>query len=177
MAAFRCTAACGWRFNVSDVLRPSVCHRVFVGQGVSFMIWDVGGQDRVRPLWRSYTRAADGMVFVVDSADLERMEEARVELARVVRTREATGVPLLVIANKQDLPRARSAVDVERLLGVADLRRGTTGVGAAVGRSCCVRPACAITGDGLDEALEQLYQMIRARRKAEKQRQSKTRMR
>ena len=128
------------------------------------MIWDVGGQDRVRPLWRSYTRAADGMVFVVDSADVERMEEARVELARVTRTREASGVPLLVIANKQDLPRARSAVDVERLLGVAELRRA----GATGARSCCVRPACAITGDGLDRALEQLYEMIRARRKANK---------
>lgn len=130
------------------------------------MIWDVGGQDRVRPLWRSYTRATDGMVFVVDSADSERMEEARVELARVCRTREATGVPLLVIANKQDLPHARSAVNIERLLGVAELRRGTTAVsGGAGGRSCCVRAACAIDGNGLDEALEQLYQMIRARRK------------
>ena len=146
-------------------------------QGVSFMIWDVGGQDRVRPLWRSYTRAADGMVFVVDSADSERMEEARVELARVARTREATGVPLLVIANKQDLPRAHSAVDVERLLGVAELRRGTTAAGATGGRSCCVRPACAITGDGLDEALEQLYQMIRARRRAEKHQRAKARRR
>jgi len=138
------------------------------------MIWDVGGQDRVRALWRSYTRAADGMVFVVDSADVERIEEARVELARVARTREAAGVPLLVLANKQDLRLARSAVDVERLLGVAELRRGTT---AAGGRSCCVRPVCAITGDGLDEALEQLYQMIRDRRKAEKHQNAKARRR
>jgi len=149
-----------------------------VGQGVNFMIWDVGGQDRVRSLWRSYTRATDGMVFVVDSADLQRLEEARVELARVARTREAAGVPLLVIANKQDLPRARSAVEVERLLGVAELRHGTTAVGAAArGRSCCVRPACAITGEGLDEALEQLYEMIRARRKANKQQHARARRR
>jgi len=147
-------------------------------QGVSFMIWDVGGQDRVRALWRSYTRAADGMVFVVDSADVERMEEARVELARVTRTREAAGVPLLVVANKQDLPRARSAADVERLLGVAELRRGGTSAGAPrLPRPCCVRPACAVTGDGLDHALEQLYEMIRARRKADKHHHAKARRR
>lgn len=78
------------------------------------MIWDVGGQDKVRPLWKSYTRATDGMVFVVDSDDAERLEEARVELARVARTREAAGVPLVVIANKQDLPRARSAAQVNQ---------------------------------------------------------------
>jgi len=136
---------------------------------VSFVIWDVGGQDRVRALWRSYTRAADGMVFVVDSADIERMEEARVELARVTRTREAAGVPLLVVANKQDLLLARSAVDIERLLGVAELRHA--------GRSCCVRPACAITGDGLDEALQQLHQMIVDRRRDAKHRRAKTRHR
>jgi len=137
-----------------------------VGQGVSFVIWDVGGQERVRALWRSYTRAADGMMFVVDSADVERIEEARVELARVTRTREAAGVPLLVVANKQDLLLARSAVDVERLLGVAELRHG--------GRSCCVRPVCAITGQGLDEALERLHLMIVDRRKAARQRRVKT---
>ena len=80
------------------------------------MIWDVGGQDRVRPLWKSYTRATDGMVFVVDSDDTERMEEARVELARVARTNEAISVPILVIANKQDLPRARTADQVRHLM-------------------------------------------------------------
>ena len=46
-------------------------------KGVSFMIWDVGGQDKVRPLWKSYTRNTDGIVFVVDSVDAERMEEAQ----------------------------------------------------------------------------------------------------
>jgi len=81
-------------------------------------------------------------------------------------------VPLLVIANKQDLPQALSAVDVERLLGVAELWRGMTGA-----RWCCVRPACAITGDGLDDALEQLYHMICARRKEVKQQHAKVRRR
>lgn len=25
-------------------------------KGVSFLVWDVGGQEKLRPLWRSYTR-------------------------------------------------------------------------------------------------------------------------
>jgi len=66
---------------------------------------------------------------------------------------------------------------VERLLGIPELR-GTTrqataaGFGTTAGtggRACCVLPACAVTGEGVDCALEQLYQMIRARRKASKQ--------
>ena len=81
-------------------------------KGVSFTIWDVGGQDKVRPLWRSYTRQTDGIVFVLDAVDVERMEEARVELLRTARSSDISGVPILVLANKQDLPGARSAQEV-----------------------------------------------------------------
>jgi len=86
------------------------------------------------------------------------MEEAKVELLRTVRTPEASGVPILVIANKQDLPGARDANAVERELGLHDLP----------GHQCITLPACAVTGEGLDAALDQLYQMILKRRKCQK---------
>jgi len=131
-------------------------------RGVTFVMWDVGGQDRVRPLWRAYTRSADGIVFVVDSADLERLEEARLELSRTAKTPEAAGVPVLVIANKQDLLRALGPGEVERAMGLAELNVGGC-------RLCAVAPACAVTGEGLDVALEQLYNMIIQHRKSVKQ--------
>jgi ADP-ribosylation factor-like protein 4 len=46
---------------------------------------DVGGQEKLRPLWRSYTRCTDGIIFVIDSVDLERMEEAKMELMRTAK--------------------------------------------------------------------------------------------
>ena len=52
------------------------------------MIWDVGGQDKIRPLWKSYTRCTDGIVFVVDSVDGERLEEAKCELHKMGRQPE-----------------------------------------------------------------------------------------
>ena len=70
-------------------------------RGLTFLIWDVGGQEKVRPLWKSYTRATDAVIFVVDSTDVERLEEAKLELHRIMRTPDNVGVPLLVIANKQ----------------------------------------------------------------------------
>ena len=133
-------------------------------KGVSFVIWDVGGQDKVRPLWRSYTRNTDGIVFVVDSCDRERMEEARVELLRTARAPETSMVPLMVLANKQDLPGALDASLVEKALGLHEL---------SPGHFWTVQPACAITGEGLDEALEHLYQMILKKRKAHKQTKKK----
>lgn len=54
-------------------------------KGVSFLVWDVGGQEKLRPLWRSYTRCTDGIIFVVDSVDVERMEEAKMELMRTAK--------------------------------------------------------------------------------------------
>ncbi len=136
-------------------------------KGVSFMIWDVGGQDKVRPLWKSYTRNTDGIVFVVDSVDTERMEEARVELLRTARAQENLGVPILVVANKQDLPGARDAPEVEKLMNLNELSTG--------GHLWHIQPSCAIIGEGLDEGLENLYQMILKRRKSQKQAKKKAR--
>lgn len=134
-------------------------------KGVSFMIWDVGGQDKVRPLWRSYTRNTDGIVFVVDSVDTERLEEARVELLRTTRIPETAGVPVLVLANKQDLPGSMEPTELEKVMGLHELSSSS--------RLWTIQPACAITGEGLDEALEHLYQMILKRRKALKQAKKK----
>lgn len=72
--------------------------------GVNFLVWDVGGQEKLRPLWKSYTRCTDGIIFVVDSCDTERLEEAKMEITRVARSPDNAGVPILILANKQDLP-------------------------------------------------------------------------
>jgi ADP-ribosylation factor protein 6 len=65
---------------------------------------DVGGQDKIRPLWRHYYTGTQGLIFVVDSQDRERIDEARQELHRIVNDREMRDCLLLVFANKQDLP-------------------------------------------------------------------------
>ena len=65
---------------------------------------DVGGNDKIRPLWRHYYTGAQGLIFVVDSADAERMDEARQELHRIINDREMKDANILVFANKQDLP-------------------------------------------------------------------------
>ena len=75
--------------------------------GKVFNIWDVGGQDKTRPLWRSYTRCTDAIIFVVDSSCEDRFEEARLELLKIAKLTERYAVPILLLANKQDLPQAQ----------------------------------------------------------------------
>ncbi|KAA8633611.1 hypothetical protein SMACR_06922 [Sordaria macrospora] len=72
-------------------------------RNIKFNIWDVGGQDKIRPLWRHYYSGTQGLIFVVDSADHARIDEARVELHRIINDREMKDCLLLVFANKQDI--------------------------------------------------------------------------
>ena len=120
--------------------------------GTSFTVWDVGGQDKLRPLWRSYTRCTDGIIFVVDSCKEDRLEEAKLELLRFCKT----GVPVLVLANKQDLPAALDPARLEQALGLKEMMGGWWHL----------QPTCAVTGDGLEEGMKVLHDMIVRKRKA-----------
>ena len=73
-------------------------------KNVKFNVWDVGGQDKIRPLWRHYFQNTQGIIFVVDSNDRDRIVEAREELQRMLNEDELRDAILLVFANKQDLP-------------------------------------------------------------------------
>jgi small GTP-binding protein len=80
-----------------------------VSHCLSWLIWiwsfqDVGGQDKIRPLWRHYYTGTQGLIFVVDCADRDRIDEARQELHRIINDREMRDAIILIFANKQDLP-------------------------------------------------------------------------
>lgn len=74
-------------------------------------MWDVGGQDKIRPLWRHYFQNTQGIIFVVDSNDRDRIVEAREELQRMLNEDELRDANLLVFANKQDLPVSDSSCE------------------------------------------------------------------
>ena len=70
-------------------------------KNINFTVWDVGGQDKIRPLWRHYFQNTQGLIFVVDSNDRDRAAEARDELHRMLNEDELRDAVLLVFANKQ----------------------------------------------------------------------------
>ncbi|KAI0306855.1 ARF/SAR [Multifurca ochricompacta] len=94
-------------------------------KNISFTVWDVGGQDKIRPLWRHYFQNTQGIIFVVDSNDRERVSEAREELQRMLNEDELRDALLLVFANKQDLPNAMNASEITDKLGLQGLRQRT----------------------------------------------------
>ncbi|GAA96052.1 uncharacterized protein L969DRAFT_103222 [Mixia osmundae IAM 14324] len=110
-------------------------------KNISFTVWDVGGQDKIRPLWRHYFQNTQGIIFVVDSNDRERVSEAREELQRMLNEDELRDALLLVFANKQDLPNAMNAAEITDKLGLHSLRS----------RTWFIQSTCAVSGDGLYE--------------------------
>jgi len=91
-------------------------------KNISFTVWDVGGQDKIRPLWRHYFQNTDGLIFVVDSNDRERIAEARDELNRMLAEDELREAVVLVFANKQDLPQAMNPAEITDKLGLHNMR-------------------------------------------------------
>ncbi|NXD67134.1 AR13A protein, partial [Eolophus roseicapillus] len=77
---------------------------------------DLPGGPRSRSAWRSHYSKAHGLLFVLDSSDLARMEEARKVLSRVLSHPDVSGKPLLLLANKQDTASALLPCElIERL--------------------------------------------------------------
>ncbi|XP_042550770.1 ADP-ribosylation factor 1-like [Dipodomys spectabilis] len=91
-------------------------------KNISFTVWDVGGQDKLRPLWHHYFQNTQGLIFVVDCNDRERVSEAREELMRMLAEDELRDAVLLVFAKKQDLPNAMNAAEITDKLGLHSLR-------------------------------------------------------
>jgi small GTP-binding protein len=119
-------------------------------KGFNLNVWDVGWQDRIRALWRHYFHNTQGLIFVVDSNDVGRVDEARDELHKLLEEDELRDAILLVYANKQDLPNAIKPQELGNRLRL----------NSVTNRTWQVQGTCATTGDGLYEGLDWLGDQI-----------------
>ncbi|KAJ8940549.1 hypothetical protein NQ318_003392 [Aromia moschata] len=94
---------------------------------------------------------AQGLIFVVDSNDRERIGEAKDELMRMLAEDELRDAVLLIFANKQDLPNAMNAAEITDKLGLHSLRN----------RNWYIQATCATSGDGLYEGLDWLSNQLK----------------
>jgi small GTP-binding protein len=122
-------------------------------KNIDITCWDVGGRDKIRPLWRHYYKNTNALIWVVDSNDVERMEVTKDEMMRTLKEDELNYIPLLVYCNKQDLPNAMSSLNVAEAL---ELNKFT--------RSWFIQGCSATSGDGLYDGLDWLSTAIRESR-------------
>ena len=72
-------------------------------------------------MWKYYYQNIEGVIFVLDASKAERLQEARDELLAMMQNEEAKDVPVLVFANKQDLPNALRRDGIVEHMGIGDL--------------------------------------------------------
>ncbi|KAK9817934.1 hypothetical protein WJX72_004505 [[Myrmecia] bisecta] len=122
-----------------------------VHEGFKLNVWDIGGQKTIRPYWRNYFDSTDGLVYVIDSSDRKRLEETGDEMARLLEEDKMQGVPLLVLANKQDLINALPANEIAEGLNLFSIRD----------RPWQIQPCSAKSGSGLREGMEWLVKQVK----------------
>ncbi|KAF2879066.1 hypothetical protein ILUMI_27101 [Ignelater luminosus] len=150
-----------YRFKLGEVVQtiPTIGFNVetIEYKNLNFEIWDMGGGDKIWPLYRHYfpqEHHSQDLIFVVDSSDREQIERASYELRNLWEYSSFTmrmDASLLVYANKQDLPDAMNEAEIIEKLGLQSFRNGTWHV----------QTSCAISGDGLYEGLEWLYNQLK----------------
>merc|ERR1711916_74707 len=114
-------------------------------------IWDVGGQKSIRPYWRNYFEQTDALVFVIDSADRQRLKESGEELNTLLEEEKMAGVPVLVFANKQDLLNAASSKEIAEMLNLHSIRD----------RQWQIQACSAKKNEGLQEGMEWVVKGIK----------------
>jgi ADP-ribosylation factor protein 1 len=139
-----------YRLKLGEVVTtiPSIGFNVetLVYNNISFTAWDIGGRSGTRALVRHYYPNTGALIMVVDSADTDRINDVKEDLQRMLAADELQSIPLLVFANKQDVPKALPANIVAERLGLNSIRC----------RRWHIQACCATSGDGLYEGLDWL---------------------
>ena len=86
------------------------------------------------------------MIYVLDSTDIERIDDAKESLELVLSSDDMKGIPLLVLANKQDVARL-SVKEISDKLNLNKIQ----GIGEWYIQGCC-----ALQGEGIYEGLDWL---------------------
>ena len=117
---------------------------------LEFCVWDLGGQDKIRPLWRHYFDGAKGVIFVVDSSDRSLFQTAKQEFHQIAQAPQLKNCPILIFANKQDIEGAISAEKLAATLEVQLLDQ----------KRYHIEESCALTGIGLVEGMNWLSDAV-----------------
>jgi len=145
-----------YRLQVGEVVTtiPTIGFNVeqVTHKNLKFQMWDLGGQTSIRPYWRCYYSNTDAIIYVVDSADKDRVGISKQELVSMLEEEELKNAVLMILANKQDIPDCLSLADVHKALGLENIRN----------RTFQIFKTSATKGEGLDASMEWLAGVLQS---------------
>jgi ADP-ribosylation factor protein 1 len=118
-----------------------------VGNRIDFTFWDLGGCDKIRPLFRHYFEGTDLLLFVLDSQDIERLNDVKLILNMMD---ELPQIPVLFIAHKQDLENAKSKEELVRVFGLQEIKD----------RKAAFLACSSVSGLGMDKIMDQMCLLL-----------------
>ena len=119
-----------------------------------YSIIDLGGHSTVRFQWSDHFDDVAGIIWVIDSSDRRRMYENGLELARLLQEDKIIGVPILFLANKQDLATAAPASEITVDLELHSIRN----------HDWRIQGCSAIQNQGIKEGIDWLLDAIKKRK-------------
>jgi len=124
-----------------------------VTQGVKLMFWDLGGQEELQSLWDKYFNDCHGVIFIIDSADPDRLVESKRAFDTVLGSSALDTAPLLILGNKQDIDGCLPLLEIKHAFHDCSNRIGS--------RDCMIRPCSALTGAGVTEGIEWMAKCVK----------------
>ncbi|CBY35519.1 unnamed protein product [Oikopleura dioica] len=122
-------------------------------QGVKLMFWDLGGQEELQSLWDKYFSDCHGVIFIVDSADPDRLLESKRAFDQVLSFSTLDSAPLLILGNKQDISVKTGGGSLKHAFHDCSNRIGS--------RDCMIRPCSGLTGAGVTEGIEWMAKCVK----------------
>lgn len=117
-------------------------------KNMTITVWDMGGQDKLRNLWKHYLSGADGLVFMIDSCDHERIHLANEELYKIVCMPNQSLKYILILANKCD--KQSSNRDIKRTFSTSFINCKSDFI------------YCSATdGTGIEQIMELMYENLK----------------
>lgn len=120
-------------------------------KNIKFTVWDVGGQPKLRPLWKHYYLNTQAVIFVIDSSNKDRLDEAHSELVKLISEKELRDACLLILLNKQDIHGCLTIEEISDKLSLYKL---------CCGRSWHLQACDAPSGTGLYDGLDWLSRQL-----------------
>ncbi len=137
----------------SDELSSSGTAKFYQQVFFLFAYRDIGGQDKLRGIWKFYIKNCEGLFYVVDSSDRERIELARNELYQLLDFEDMKKIPVVIIANKQDIETSMSLSEIEKHMRLGEIQNPYRVYGT-----------CATTGEGLLKAFCHMTDSVKENR-------------
>lgn len=125
--------------------------------GVELVTWDIGGRDKMRILMRMHFMNTKALVYVIDSSDREKLDDVKANLHRYAKNEKLKECILLILANKKDLPNARSVDQIKQAIDYESLPQKEKNILAS----------CAITGEGLSEGFNWICELLSRQNQSE----------